>query len=91
MTIEREFFDWDGWDGDAECMMFYNPVLKAQVGKYPAGTKFAVAFVINSTNGCKLQFINREIDKITGHFGVDKVMGEYNLHYRIGETISEAG
>jgi len=42
-AMEREWFSWDGWDGDQEYMQFYNVTLKKQVGKHAAGTRFSSA------------------------------------------------
>ncbi len=41
-TIECQIFDWEEWDGDIECMIFYNPVLKVQVGKHPLAPSLIV-------------------------------------------------
>jgi hypothetical protein len=65
--MERQLFDWSSWDGDLESMIFYNCVLKVNVGKYPAGTEFNYA-VINWMTG-DLQFVDFN----------DKVAGEYKL------------
>lgn len=36
--METKLFSWDGWD-EVDCMaiMFYNCVLKVQIGNYPVG------------------------------------------------------
>lgn len=78
--MERELFSWTAWDGDAECMIFYNPLLKTQIGKYPAHTQFDEAIILQIEKGHGiLQFINKR----------NILMGEYKLHYRVGETVSE--
>jgi hypothetical protein len=41
VSMEREWFDWSGWDGDQEMMQFYNVVLNKKIGKLEAGTKFS--------------------------------------------------
>lgn len=40
-TLERQLFDWTGWDGDIECMTFYNCTLKVPIGPYKIGDKFS--------------------------------------------------
>jgi len=43
-TLEKQLFDWDGWDeGGPMDLMFYNVVLKVPVGEFPAGEKFEFA------------------------------------------------
>jgi hypothetical protein len=53
-TIETELFDWDGWDGEPECMTFYNPVLKVDIGKWSAGSQFDYAIIQQTDNGAIL-------------------------------------
>jgi hypothetical protein len=77
MTIEGQLFDSNGWDGDYEDMIYYNSVLKVQIGKYPPGTKFDDA-TIDFHDGT-LQLTNKEV-----------VMGEYSLRLIVGETLSES-
>jgi hypothetical protein len=91
-TIERELFDWDGWDGEPECMTFYNPVLKVDIGKWSAGSQFDYAIIQQTDNGAILQFSNMDIysPEATEFYYPNKVMGEYRLHYRVGETLSES-
>lgn len=44
--MERDLFDWDNWDyGGEGTYIFYNPVLKVQMGMFPAGTSFNTAQV----------------------------------------------
>lgn len=92
-TMEQELFDWDGWDGDPECMIFYNAVLKVSVGKYATGTKFDSALIMQSAgnsellNGGILQLCDYE-DTQNGRRVI--VKGEYSLHYRIGDVLREA-
>ena len=43
--METQLFDWDGWDGDQESQVFYNVVLKADIGPYRAGRMLAMACV----------------------------------------------
>lgn len=89
-TIEQELFSWQGWDGNAECMTFYKPTLKVQIGKYPKGTVFDVAFIMQTNRGCVLQLANNDTTHpTTDHYLPTWLMGEYRLHYRIGETLNE--
>jgi len=84
-TLETQLFSWDGWDGDHECMIFYNPILKVQIGKHPPGTKFDHATILFdksilqlSNNGPMVNNLARVIYN-----------AEYKLKLTIGETISE--
>jgi hypothetical protein len=81
MTIEQQLFDSNGWDGDYEDIIYYNPVLKVQIGKYPPGSKFDDA-IINFHDGT-LQLTNQRGLNLV-------VMGEYSLHLIVGETLSES-
>lgn len=84
-TIETQLFSWRGWDGDHECMTYYNPILKVQIGKYPPGTKFDSATIL----------FDKGILQLTDHgpmvngVGACIARGEYKLHLSVGETISE--
>lgn len=44
--MEKQLFDWFGWDGDHECMTFYDVTLKIQIGSHEPGTKFNHAFIM---------------------------------------------
>lgn len=61
--MEKQLFNWSDWDGDLECMIFYNSLLKVQIGEHKAWTKFNHA-VIDWQKGT-LQFCN--IGPDTGH------------------------
>lgn len=37
--IEKSLFTWESWDGDMECMTFYDAVLATPIGSFPAGTR----------------------------------------------------
>ena len=76
-TLETQLFSWDEWDWDHECMVFYKPILKVQIGKYPPGTKFDSAALFDKGI---LQFYDA-----TGK----KPLAEYKLKLTVGETISE--
>jgi hypothetical protein len=90
-TIECQLFTWAGWDGDLDCMTFYNPILKVQIGKYPPGTTFDSATIL--FDKAILQF-----DDI-GPWSVDEKgrkthannipKGTYKLKLSVGETIEE--
>lgn len=68
--MEKVLFDWSGWDGDHECMNFYDVVLKQDIGPYKIGTKFSGA-TIDAIKGI-LQFFENE-----------KMVAEYNIHYTV--------
>lgn len=93
VRIERELFSWtDGdWDGDYECMTFYDVTLRVPIGKYTAGQTFDFAVVIQTDDGTILQLTMADIDSpdLTDVYCPVKVMGEYRLHYQVGETLSE--
>lgn len=43
--LEKQIFTWDGWDDNGPMMpQFYKVELLVQVGEFPPGTKFPVAF-----------------------------------------------
>lgn len=84
-SLETQLFSWDGWDGDQECMMFYDPILKVQIGKHPVGTKFDCATIL-WTDG-KLQFTNHG-PMVNNHAPIIYT-AEYNLKLSVGETLSE--
>ena len=89
--MECQLFYWDGWDGEPLCMTFYKVVLKQQIGKYPPGTKFDNATILQDPeqgNGT-LQLMNH--GEFVNGSAPNIVMGEYRLHYRVGETLDEQG
>lgn len=43
--MEKELFDWEGWDGDMKCITFL-PKSPIQLGDYPIGTKFDGAAIM---------------------------------------------
>lgn len=69
--MEKELFDWAGWDGDAQQMMFYDTVLKVQIGEYPPGTKF---------DSASIGFISGEL-KFCDADGTE--VATFNLKYRV--------
>jgi hypothetical protein len=92
MHIESELFEYDGWDGEPECMIFYKVKLKVPIGNYPSGTEFDSATILNGdTHDCILQLSNRDEGhpEATERYCPITTMGEYRLHYRVGETVSE--
>lgn len=46
--MERDLFSWSGWDGDPECMIFYNPVLKVPIGDFDPGYTFSSAAIVQN-------------------------------------------
>lgn len=53
--MERELFDWEGWDQqDTMDFTFYNVTLKVPVGPFPAGEKFDSALIAFNTGVLKL-------------------------------------
>lgn len=84
-TLETQIFDWDGWDGDHDCMIFYKVKLKVPVGKFPVGTKFDTATILFDKS--ILQLCNHE--PVNEKFGKTRIEGEYRLKLSVGEPISE--
>ncbi len=87
-TLETQLFSWAGWDGDQECMTFYEPILKVQVGKFPPGTKFDSATILSEG---KVQFCNYGPEIVEGHVKRREIAytAEYKLNLSVGETIRE--
>lgn len=87
--MERELFTWSGWDGDMECMTFYDAVLIKQIGKFPVGTKFDSATILqgNSFQSGVLQLTN--LSGKTNRDGGKEltVVGQFKLHYTVGEEM----
>lgn len=85
--METELFDWEDWDGDHDCMIFYNVTLKVQIGEFPPGTKFNRADIGNSVEGkgvlqlCKFIEVKEGIGEVWD-------IAEFRLHYMIGERIT---
>jgi hypothetical protein len=46
--MEKDLFSYSGWDGDQECMIFYDPVLKVPIGEFEPGQSFGSAAIIQS-------------------------------------------
>lgn len=87
--LECQLFSWDGWDGDHECMTFYDPILKVQIGKFPAGTKFDFATILFDKG--VLQLGNHGPEQTDGHhkFRETVYTAEYNLKLTVAETLTE--
>jgi hypothetical protein len=88
-SLECQLFSWTGWDGDPECLTFYEPILKVQIGKYPPGTKFDLATILFDKS--LLQFDNTgewEVDEKGRKTHADNIpMGVYKLNLSVGEEI----
>ncbi len=81
--MEQELFTWTEWDGEPDCMTFYNVELLKPIGKFPKGTKFNSAVIMQggSVVGGILQLFDRESsNKLV-------LMGEFKLHYIVGDAI----
>lgn len=87
--MEKELFNWDEWDGEPECMTFYNIELKKPIGKFPEGTKFNSATILQggSIVGGVLQLTNLSNTKNPDGGIPLVVMGQFKLHYKVGEEI----
>lgn len=77
-TLERQLFNWDGWDQvDTMDLQFYNVELKVPIGSFEVGHKFAIAIVSGSTSTLQLW----EDDE-------GKVYHEFELKLSVGNLIS---
>jgi len=86
--MEKELFEWSEWDGDAECMTFYEPVLLVQIGKFPPGTKFDSATIIQSEKGNFLQFDNRGPEEPGKNYRNLICQAVFELHVVVGKQIN---
>ncbi len=43
--VERQLFSWESWDGDQQCMQFYDVELKIRIGDHQPGSKFELAAI----------------------------------------------
>lgn len=87
--MERELFTWSDWDGDMECMTFYDAVLIKPIGKFPVGTKFDCATILQ---GDSFQSGVLQLTNLSGKTNPDggrqlTVVGQFKLHYMVGEEI----
>ncbi len=85
--MEMELFDWDDWDdwdGEQECMTFYKVTLKKAIGRFPIGSAFSLANILqNPEEGTrKLQLVGLDEED-----NVEKVY-EFELHYQVGKEIT---
>ncbi len=87
--IETQLFSWTDWDGDQECMVFYNPILKTKIGKHERDTKFDSATIL--WNESKLQFQNFGPEIVEGHVRRREAIytAEYELKLSVGKVLSE--
>lgn len=76
MSIEQELFSWGGWDGEPECMVFYQPRLVVDIAEFPMGTVFESATIVQTEEGAIVEFSNG-----------DTPIAKFRLHYRIGERL----
>lgn len=83
--LENQLFAWKNWDGDHECMIYYNPVLKVQIGKHPVGTKFDCATILFDKG--VLQLFNN--GPMVDGYAARNYVAEYKLNLTVGEVISE--
>jgi len=83
--VEKQLFDFDGWDGDHECMIYYDPTLKVQIGEHPIGSKFSQAIIMFDKGVLQL---TKSGEMINGYAPI--IWSEdYRLHLTVGELIKE--
>lgn len=75
--MEKELFDWDGWDGDPECMTFYKVVLKKPIGEHPIGAEFSCATIL----------MEQGIVQLYDEAG--SLVDEYRLYFTVGERVEK--
>jgi hypothetical protein len=80
--MERELFDWEDWEpAEAEgnwAILFYNVVLKKDIGKYPSGTRLNAAMIEFQQGTLELYENTNEGPTAT-----------FNLHLHVGERIND--
>lgn len=74
--MESELFTYDGWDGDPECMIYYQPLLTVDIGAYPMGTRFDSACICHDKGILEFYGDSGEIPAV-----------RFRLHYRVGEPL----
>lgn len=82
--MERQLFDYEDWDGEFDCMIFYNITLKKQIGPYEIGTKFDSAMLMYDEGIlqlCRTKDIRGEKD-----FKEVKVVSECKLELTVTEV-----
>lgn len=78
--MERDLFSWSGWDGDSECMIFYNPVLKVPIGDFEVGHTFASASIVQMDElGNYLEFYDKEGHAVAKFAITIEIVGEVAL------------
>jgi hypothetical protein len=91
MGMEAGLFQFDGWDGEIECMTFYDAVLKADIGPHKIGERFDSAVIINEGDKdyAILQLI--EFGPFDEKLGCQPLIIRYEceLHYRLGDEIKK--
>lgn len=76
--MEKDLFDWDGWDLiDMNHMQYYNVKLKVPIGLHPRGAKFDVA-TIDFNNGTLKFYIGDDA----------KVVGEFKLKLELAANVA---
>lgn len=76
INLENQIFTWDGWDDNGVMSpVFYKVELLVQVGEFPPGTKFSVAFFNGDSS--TLSFMDEnEVEHI------------FEMHLSLGRKIS---
>lgn len=98
-TLENQLFTWEDWDSidDHMNLQFYNVTLLVPIGEYPAGHKFAIAYILGDESVVQFDLDNDQSvayelnvsigNKIVGP--VDSNMIEY-LKLEATSNISQA-
>lgn len=80
-SIENSLFTWDGWDGDHECMVFYEVELTRDIGEFKKGTKFNSAIIEPPYS--RVTFSNWYTDARGDTH--DTEIGQFGLKYEVEE------
>jgi len=72
--MELEWFDWKEWEGDSECVTFYDVTLLKQIGEHSPGTKFHSASIMFLE--CVLELYASSENDIPEKYRLGYVVGE---------------
>lgn len=63
ISIERQLFDWEDWDGSAEETVYYKCVLKVDIGPYKTGTRIETIVMEYASSAIHLHEGDVQFDK----------------------------
>lgn len=75
MRIEESIVkDWDGWDGDQECMQYYGGILQIDTGKFKKGDKIMTVALDMVNSKCEI-YTDPESGTPTESFPIKLIIG----------------